>query len=112
HAAEKAVDDPDLRARRWNERPGLRQDRDQRRLAKKGRLAPHVRPGDQPQPIVAAHRQIVRHEPLTGLPERTFDDRVSTAFDLQTSLVGELWGGPATLSPATPPRSRATAARA
>ena len=45
---------PDLGARRGNEAAGLGEHGDQRGLAQEGRLAAHVGPGDQPQPVVAA----------------------------------------------------------
>ena len=47
--AEQLVDDADLRRRRRHEGAHLRQHRDQRVLPQVGRLAGHVRPGDQPE---------------------------------------------------------------
>ena len=46
--------------------PGLGKYGDQRSLAQEGRLAAHVGPGDQPQPVVRAERQIVGDEALAA----------------------------------------------
>ena len=78
-AAEQAVDDADLGARGGNEAARLREHGDQRGLAQEGRLAAHVGAGDQPQPVVRAQAQIVGDEPLAGIAERAFDDRVASA---------------------------------
>ena len=55
-----------------------------------GRLAPHGRSGDQPQPIVRTDRQIVGDEALAGVAQRRFDDRMTAGFNLQAGLVGQL----------------------
>ena len=94
-AAEQAVDDADLGAGGGDEAAGLREHGDQRGLAQEGRLAAHVRAGDQPQPVVRAEREIVGDEALAAVAKRGFDDRMAPGFDLEARLVGELRQRPA-----------------
>ena len=85
---------PILARARRDEAAGLGQHRDQRRLAKEGRLAAHVGAGDQPQPVVGTERAIIGDEALAAVAERGFDDRMPPALDLEAGLVGELRRAP------------------
>ena len=74
-AREDAVDERDLRVLRRHERPGLREQRQQRSLAQVGRLAAHVRSGqDHELPRAAVQVDVVRDERVAG---EALDDRMA-----------------------------------
>ena len=81
-AGEHAVDHAQPRRARRNERAHLRQNHDQRRLPQVGRLAAHVRPGQQ-QNVVRSRIQIkiVGHEALAASRHFLLLDHRMPAFD-------------------------------
>ena len=93
--AEQAIDHADLGAGGGDEASGLDEDGDQRRLPQEGRLAAHVGTGDQPQPVVAAERQIVGDEAFAGFRQSALDDRVTAGVDFETRFVGQFRQAPA-----------------
>ena len=88
---------PIRRARRRDVATGLGEQHDQRRLAQEGRLAAHVRAGDQPQAIVGTQRDIIGDEALAGFGKRALDHRMPPALDLQAGLVVQFGQAPAAL---------------
>ena len=58
------IQGPDLRVFRGNEQPAAREQCDDRGLAHVGRLAAHVRPGDDQQPSCGVELEIVGDEML------------------------------------------------
>ena len=84
--AEQPVDDADPRRLRRHIGAGLGEDGDQRVLAEEGRLARHVRAGDQPDAprlaaALGAERAVVGDEGLALGAERLLDHRVPAAVD-------------------------------
>ena len=88
-SGEDTVDEPDARGGGGDKRPNVRQQGDERRLAQVGRLAGHVRAGDdQHSPLGPRHEQVVGHVPLAA--QHTLDDRVPAGADVQHRFVGDL----------------------
>ena len=85
HAGEDAIAQAKLRFPGRDKRAHLREEADQRGLAEHGRLTGHVGAGDQQEPSVLIHVEIVGHE--SGFPDDALDDRV-TAFPDGDGLPG------------------------
>jgi hypothetical protein len=80
-----AIDDTDFRPGRWNERPCLGHKADERRLPQIGRLAAHVRPGeDHKMARCGVERHVVRHECPGAV---ALDDRMPSVDDRQLVAV-------------------------
>ena len=92
--AEELVDDADPRLARRHERAHLRQHRDQRVLPQEGRLAGHVRPGEQPERPrarpVGAELAVVGDEAAARAPQRRLDHRVPAAGDREGAVLVDL----------------------
>ena len=73
-------------ALRRHERADVRHQRDQRHLAHVGRLAAHVRAGDQQQPARRREPAVVGDEVL----DLRLDHRMAPALDLEADVVDEL----------------------
>ena len=94
--AEQPVDNADASAGGGHS-SRLGKQRCQRGLAEEGRLATHVRSGDQPQPIAGPKRAVIGDEPLAVLAKRLLDHRVAAALDFQARLVGQVRQAPSAL---------------
>ena len=81
---------PSVAARRGHEAAGLREHDDQRVLAQEGRLAAHVRAGDQPQPrSFGESAQSLATKRSPACAQRRLDHRMAAALDLETGVVDE-----------------------
>ena len=79
HAREDSIDDSEFGLTRRDERPGLRHQRDERRLSQVRRLAAHVRAGQHHELAArAVERDVVGHERVRGVP---LDDRMAAIDD-------------------------------
>ena len=99
-AREQPVDDADMGRLRRHEGAHLRQHRDQRVLAQEGRLAGHVRAGDQadaPAGLGCGRRQlgVVGDEGLAVALQRRLDHRMASRLDAEGRAVVDDRPGPA-----------------
>ena len=86
---------------------GLGEHRDQRVLAQEGRLAAHVRAGDQPQPRSSRDRPqslATKRSPVCAT--RRLDHRMAPALDLEAGVIDERRPRPAALGGALGERRR------
>ena len=109
-AGEDAVDHRHLGLARRHERPDLRQQRDQRRLAQVGRLAAHVRARQDDQLArLAVEVDVVRDEGVAGEP---FHDRMSSLGDHVLVPIMDVRFGVSWRPPLPRPASTSSDARA
>ncbi len=75
----------------------MRQHRDQRVLAEKGRLTAHVRARHQPEPRAFRQRTVIGDEPLARACHRRLDHRMTAARHVETAVVDQFGPHPAAL---------------